>query len=208
MEILINFATRNRPDKARLCFENIRELQSKPLKIILKVDNDDNSDYFFASDIIRGENQTKIEAINRGNLLDYKWDILLNHSDDMWFTRIGFDKIIVNDMLKYFPDTDGVLHYPDGHAPSLLSYSIIGRKYFERDKYIYNPAYISLWCDNEAQDVARERGKYKFIENQIFEHRHPVWGAAQWDNQYREQASYYHIDQQTYLQRKNNGFSN
>lgn len=209
-KLLINFATRNRPDKALACLDNIQQMCEGDCTILLKIDNSDTNDYGFAGKfknvhILKGDSTGKIDAINRGSLLNLKWDILLNHSDDMWFIR-PFDGQIKSDMATYFPDLDGCLHYPDGYANQLWTYSIIGRKYYERDKYIYHPDYVSLWCDNEAQEVAQIRGKFQTIPHQLFEHRHPAWGRTHYDTQYLEQGAYYRHDEQTYLRRKNRNF--
>lgn len=211
MKILINFPTRNRPEKALSCLQNIQAMQNTSPDILLKVDNDDPSDYSFFKDFptcikVNGISKSKIHAINRGELLTYDWDILVTHSDDMWILQKGFDEQIISDMQTNFPDTDGCLHYPDGHANHLWTYSIVGRKYFERDGYVYHPDYVSLWCDNEAQEVAQRRMRIKFIENQIIEHQHPAWGLTSFDQQYREQGALYHLDKETYLRRLGTNF--
>jgi hypothetical protein len=84
--------------------------------------------------------------------------------------------------------------------------SILGRDYYKRFNYIYNPEYISLYCDNETMDVAKILGRYKFVNENIFLHLHPAHGNALNDNQYRYTESFHPIDQATYLKRKANNF--
>jgi hypothetical protein len=73
------------------------------------------------------------------------WDILVVMSDDMVCVTHGWDDIIRQDMNENFPDTDGVLHYNDGNQKAnVMTMSIIGRKYYKRDGYIYNPEYQSF----------------------------------------------------------------
>ncbi len=214
MKLLINFATRGREQQFFANVQTINNLSHNVLPIIAKIDSDDPCDYSELSipiyknvTRIPGFSKNKIHAINRGDLLSYDWDILLNHSDDMWFIQQDFDLIIAEDMAKNFPDTDGVLHYPDGYTgESLMSYSIIGRKYFERDGYVYHPDYVSMFCDNEAAEVAKIRGKYKFIDRSIFKHEHPVWTGKQMDENYAINQQYYRVDEQTYLKRKAENF--
>lgn len=208
-KILINFATRSRPEKAASAVDNIRKMAYKCPEILLKIDTDDNSDYsaLTGCTILRGDSKNKVDAINRGDLLQYEWDILLNHSDDMEIVMPNFDLVIARDMQSLFPDFDGVLHYPDGHTGSdLMSYSIIGRKYYERDNFIYHPDFVSLWCDNWAQDVAKIRGKYAYIDVQLFRHNHPVWTGEPQDAQYQHTQSFYHSDRITYLRHKENNY--
>jgi hypothetical protein len=207
--ILINFASRSRPAKFFACLDNVREQFILPYKVIAKLDTDDPAGVeaydrlkdYPEVEVKWGKSQTKIHAINRDIPSD-GWTILLNHSDDMWFTQFGADLEIVNQMPA---NMDAILHFPDG-TTDLLTYSIMGREYYLRDGYVYHPDYISLWSDNHAMDVAKQRGKYIFVDMVIFEHRHPVWNKAEWDRQYHEQGSYYHQDKITYDRHKQNNF--
>jgi len=141
------------------------------------------------------------------------WDILINFSDDMLFIKKGFDQIIIDAMKEHFPDTDGVLHFHDGHkyGAQLMTMSIMGKKYYDRFHYIYHPDYISLWSDNEAMDVAKLLGKYKYMgdQNIIFNHNHPMhqgMGASNYDAQLKHTESFFNIDKATYNKRKENKF--
>lgn len=159
----------------------------------------------------------KIDAINRDVnefLKEYDADIIVNMSDDMVFTCKGFDDII----RKYFMyeqmdnayitahSTDKFLHFPDGNRKDLATMSIIGRTYYERDKYIYHPSYKSLYCDNEAQEVAVERGCYYFCDVDILEHLHPAYSKGKYDMQYKETEGFSGLDCKNYIKRKENGF--
>jgi hypothetical protein len=84
--------------------------------------------------------------------------------------------------------------------------SIMGREYYNRFKYIYHPDYTSLWCDNEAMDVAIELNRYVYLNQHLFEHKHPAWGFGQTDALGRRNDIYYRQDERTYIKRKNLGF--
>jgi hypothetical protein len=85
--------------------------------------------------------------------------------------------------------------------------SILGKTFFDRFGYIYHPNYTSLFCDDEQTSVAKILGKYKFIDNQIFIHKHPMNdNTVLFDNQYKHTESYFHIDQEVYRNRKANNF--
>jgi hypothetical protein len=128
-------------------------------------------------------------------------------SDDMVFTKNGFDLIIKSDFIQYFPQFDGVMHYPDQDAgEKLMTLSILGRNYYLRFNYIYHPDYTSLWCDNEAMEVSMMLGKYRYSPVRMFDHIHPAYGHCQTDEQYRHTESFYHSDNAVYLQRKQKGF--
>ena len=88
--------------------------------------------------------------------------------------------------------------------------SIMGYDYYMRDKYIYHPSYQSVYCDNEAQDVAKLRGCYKYVNEDILVHEHPAWGKAPMDYQYAktEHPTTYMQDEANYKKRKNANFNN
>ena len=169
---------------------------------------------------IAGTSKSKVDAINRDmNFINsqYDWDVLVNMSDDVVFTEKGFDNIIRNQFISYDYDGEGeistrnldqVIHFPDGNRSDLLTVSIIGREYYNRDNYIYNPEYKSLYCDNEAMEVAKIRGCYKYVDRVIFNHLHPAYSKGVFDAQYQHTESFGAQDFETYLRRKQNGFIN
>lgn len=147
-----------------------------------------------------GDSKNKIDAINRDVPTD-GWDILVNLSDDQIFTKIGFDEVIAQ------CGKDEFLHLPDGHVNELLpTMSIMGNDYYNRFGYIYHPDYASLWCDNEAMDVAIELGCYRYEPQQIFKHLHPAWTGEQPDAQLNHTQKFYRQDERTYKKRKSLGF--
>lgn len=154
------------------------------------------------------ETKGKIAACN-SRIEDYEgeWDILILISDDMIPKVEGWDEIIIDDMQTHYPDTDGVLFYNDGHnGRKLNTLPIMGRKYYERFGYIYNPEYISLFADNEFTEVADRLGKQTYIDRVIIEHQHPFYYPEKNDDLYRKNNSYYLQDKATYERRKRNGF--
>lgn len=198
MDVLFNFATKNRPDKFFACLDNIRQFSGGlPYKVAVKIDNDDLSDYSRLSEypeceVFKGVSNNKIHAINRDIP---KFDILFNHSDDMWF--VSEWKRVIYDVFN-----DCCLHYPDGNRLDLMTYSIMDWAYYNRFGYVYHPDYSSLWCDNEAQQVAKMLERYKYIPVQMFEHRHPAFKKAAYDEQYRKTESYFYDDKAVFERRK------
>lgn len=205
MDVLFNFATKNRPDKFFRCLDNISEFSAGvPYKVLVKIDNDDLNDYgkleaYPEVVLRRGDSGSKIHAINRD--IDLPFDILMNHSDDMMFVA-SWDRVLT-DMPSHL---DAVLHYPDGNRIDLMTYSIIGRKYYDRTGYVYHPDYSSLWCDNEAQQVAKITGCYLYFPFQLFDHQHPAFRKGQYDSQYQQTEAFYHADQQVFNRRKERNF--
>ena len=211
--ILYKFATRSRPEKFKRAVCNIEDFASQPFKILVSADVDDTTMYNYEMlkwigereeiTIRYGNKVSKIEAINRDMDDAGEWDILVNMSDDMKFLIPAFDKRIVD---AFKDDSRGFIHFPDGYTQDLSTLSIMSRRYYEIDNYIYHPDYKSLYCDNEATEVAKIRNEYKFVDEKIFEHQHPAWGKAVADDLLRETESHYYEDQAVYNKRKAAGF--
>jgi len=222
MRILFKFASRSRPEKFFRCLDNIHlNCKSGEFIILATLDSDDQT--MTGEDAVQrltgyekvvadwGTSSSKIDAVNRGMSKIREWDILINTSDDMWFTEEGFDDIIREDMKKHFPDLDGVLHYNDGNQKdNVMTMSIMGRKYFERFGYIYHPSYISLWSDMEAMLVARQMDKIVYLGDSkiLFRHLHPAWGLCEFDAQYRktESKETWTADEHNFEMRRSNNF--
>ncbi len=221
-KILYNFATRSRPAKCVSSLENISQLVRHPnYQIIVTADLDDPTmcndkmrdkvNSYPNAKIYYGNSTGKVDAINKNvALADEDVTIIVNMSDDFVFLQEGFDVQIVSDMNKYFPDNTGFLHYPDGSIARdvLCTMSIIGIAYYRIFNYIYHPDYKSVSCDNEAIAVAKILKKHKYIDNQIFEHRHPAWGKAPSDELYKrnEEKVLYATDGETFRRRKKQNF--
>lgn len=215
--ILLNFASRSRPDKFFKTIDNIIKNVSdlNSIKIVATIDDDDRAmntaDCLNKLDVLSksinfevcwGKSLNKIDAINRGVPKD-GWDILVNVSDDMEFIKYGFDEVLRNEFNGNF---DLCLHYPDGNTKEIITMSILGKHYYDRFNYVYHPDYVSLWADNEQTEVAKILGKYRYCDVQIFSHNHPAFGKAPTDQQYIHTESYYYIDKDTYDVRKFNKF--
>lgn len=220
MKILFKFPSRSRPEKFFACIENIIEMaRHDDYSIQATLDADDST---MTTDEVKerislypnvkafwGLSKNKIDAINRDMEFSGEWDVVCVHSDDFWIDSPGFDKSIVENMQKFFPDTDGVLHYPDQKAGNrLITYSILGRKYFERRGHLYNTCYDSVYADNEFTDISKLLGKYQYIPERRITHRHSIWGWGPPDELLlkTEDKAVYAKDHQTYINNKDNNF--
>lgn len=212
MTLLIKFPTRNRRLKFEQVYSKYKELATNPsTKIVAIIDPDDRMSYIACNnggiDYIMTKGTGKIAAINTPLRLCDTYDVLLLASDDMIPQVKGYDQIIIDDMARTYPDTDGVLWYNDGYTGNKLNTLVCaGRKYLERFGYIYHPDYKSLWCDNEFMDVANSIGKMTYIDKVIIKHDHPMNVGSPMDNLYRINERWYKHDEQTYMKRKAEGF--
>lgn len=213
--IVFKYATRSRPELFDRGVNSIIEnLDDKEAYFILVTcDHNDRTmighDRKYADNIrvrfIYGESNGKIDAINRDlQHLPADTKIIVNMSDDMVFIQKGFDTIIRNDFNN---DFSLCLHYPDGYRKDIITMSILGKDYFDIFGYIYNPEYKSLFCDDEQTAVSKQLNKYKYIDNQIFIHKHPANDSSVMvDSQYVHTEGYFHQDRVTFENRKAKNF--
>ena len=213
MRILYKVTSKSRINNLKRTLLNIQEMALNPDYLIcLTLDEDDktvnnvefthwlNQNFGLELHYFFGHSENKIHAINRDLEHFTSWDILVNVSDDQIFTVKGFDKII-EDAFMFKGDTDLFLHMRDtNHDPidALCTLSIVGKQYFDRDGFIYDPRFKSFFCDNLAQDVAKARGCYKFIPDVIFDHLHASYGKSQSDALYRSNDKFWRHDEILY----------
>lgn len=213
MNILIKFPSRGRPEKFKSVIESYDNLSSKKYNInfVCTFDNDDelmNSDdiksflnnkpnvnYYYRDSL------NKIDAIN-ANMENKIFDILILAADDLYPCVMNYDEIIVNDMEKYHPDNDGVLHYMNPNWEERLDIGcIMTYKYYKRFDFIYHPSYKSIFCDNEYMETAKILGRHKYIPIQIFQHNYVIS-----DPTANRNWQYNNEDERNYNLRKENNF--
>ncbi len=219
--ILIKFASRGRADWFRRGIANIvNTIHTEDYRILVTADLDDtemNNQHIIgfcgAHDnvsIVHGNSESKVHAINRDMefLDDFPWTILVNFSDDMFFTVNGWDNILKHHIKRVWGTSlDFFAHFNDGYAKeALATMSIIGRDYYNRDKYIYHPSYKSFSCDAEAMFVAQMRGRHHYFEESIFLHQHPSNSPRRGDETYRINSLATPHDTKNYFERLNRYF--
>jgi len=170
------------------------------IKVKKFLENRNNTLYFV------GKNKTKVQAVN-ANIKESKIDfsILVLISDDMTPKIHGYDDIIYENMIKYFPNMDGCLHFNDGRTgANLNTLSIMGKKLYDYFGYIYNPNYNSLWCDNEYTETTKNMNKSVYIDSIIIEHEWTKRTGKDWLHYKNEK--YFGRDKRVYERRKAIGF--
>lgn len=193
MRLLIKFPTRGRKDKFFTTLNKyVENITEKETSFLVSLDSDDNSmnnpevldklSKYQNLKFTLGDSKSKIDAVNRDINPNNNWDIILLASDDMIPQVKGFDKVIVDLMVKNYPDTDGILFFNDGFKKNELNtLCILGKKYYNRFGYIYYPGYKSTWSDNEFTKVGNILKKQTYIPLVIIKHEHPDWGYGNRD---------------------------
>jgi hypothetical protein len=219
-EILIKLASRSRPNKFVKCLNNIKQMTMTDYQVIVSADSDDKTmncpqmirfvDRMPRVKMFFGPHSCKVEAINRDiEKATPDWTILVNMSDDFEIVCRGWDRILRQVVGEAWPgSTDWFAHFSDGYVHEALpTISIMGRDYYNHDKYIYHPVYKSFSCDSEAYFVALARGKHKYFNHRLFKHEHPANNRRlKNDSLYRVNAIHSKDDIATYFERLNNDF--
>jgi hypothetical protein len=214
VDIIIKFPSRSRPEKMIAHLNNIRAtIGIESYLVYLIIDDNDPSitDEVHYSILQQGrfmnmrvswqKSFSKIDAINRRVPDDIRWKYMVVTSDDMHFTRDYWGEIILG-AFKY--TSKGCLHFPDGHNNNLITLPVINKRFHDRFGYVYNPAYFSVFCDNEMTEVSQITKEYYFVPVDIVEHRHYRWGFGQPDSQniFQDGPIMYSKDSKTFFDRK------
>lgn len=220
MKILLKCPTRSRPERVRKTLSAYLRFANHPelIGVAVSCDVDDASmrdtteferllSQFAWHRIYRSPNKTKIEACNANmSEIEYEWDIVVLVSDDMVPQIRGYDDVIRNEFLAGFPDRNGILWANDGcQGDKLNTLCIFGREFYNRQGFIYNPEYKSLFCDTELTDQCRSEYKdiCRYIPYCIIRHEHPGAGFKQsMDKLYEVNQRYWNEDMYTYIRRK------
>jgi hypothetical protein len=156
-----------------------------------------------------GNCKSKVEAINDG-LAEMDWSLLILASDDMIPQRPDYAARIAELFGEFFPEGDGVLHLNDGRVGRRLNtLCVCDRKYFDRFGYLYRgtpgDGYVSLWCDNEFQEVSERLGRAIYCDEVVIAHDW-IGDYAPADPLLRRNESYNDADARTFQRRKDAGF--
>lgn len=219
MKILFKLVSRSRPQRFFNTMNNLHSMiaDKENFHVLCTLDNDDTTmnnqevkdkinEYAYTT-VIWGKSHSKIDAFNRDMEEITGWDILVAVSDDMLFTVYGFDNLIREAFRCNAPDTDGLFHFLDNDAKTAVPVLYIaGRKYYERDLFIYNPIYWSVFCDNESMMIAKIRNRYFYTGIQIINHLNPAYGHLPRDEQFNKQQDMWGHDERIYNRRFANNF--
>lgn len=215
MKILVKFPTRERRRKFERVFRLYLNSYSKDVTFLVSYDVDDptmngvENNNWGNHHIVwsRGKSNGKIHACNRDVEKVTDWDVIILASDDMTPKINKWDELIRFNMKKHYPDTDGVLHFNDGHTGKRLNtMCIMGKKYYERTGSIYNPEYKSFFCDDEFTQVSYALGKATYFDTILFKHDHPANIGVGNDALYQKNNRFWSYDQSVFNRRKRINF--
>lgn len=232
-KLLIKFPTRQRPKKFYKTFREYCRLLGgiAQVEFIVSIDDDDETMHPVSDvedvlneiiqcvcfdktekpsvQVFSDRSNNKIHAYNRDvEKASIDWDMVFMAQDDMIPQIEGWDDVLLMAMEKYFPSTDGVLWIDDGYVGRRLNTSVVmGRAYYDRFGWLYNPVYEGMWCDNELMFVANRLGRQAYIDWTVVKHEHPQNNPdVSEDALYEKYAYTYDTDQTTFRDREDEGF--
>ena len=219
--LLIQFPTRERPDKFLLVAKKYIDLLHDKENWIMNVSCDEDDFTMNNPKMIKkvyelapeghiylnfNDNKSKIQAVN-ADVDSFSWNILLLASDDMIPKEPNYDKTIRDLYKRFYPNYDGVLHFNDGYQKANLNtLCIIGYTYYCRFGYIYHPSYLSLYADDEFDLVSKHLGKKMYFDQVIIKHEHPNLGYGENDQLYLKNGKLDAIDRKNFRDRKSINF--
>jgi hypothetical protein len=109
--------------------------------------------------------------------------VLVQVSDD-FEPPMGWDELILKELGDL--DESKVLAVSDGNRKDdLLCMSILTRKRYEEQGYMYHPDFFSMYSDNYFSHRAFADGVVIDARDRLtFNHNHPVFGKGEWDETY------------------------
>lgn len=223
--LLVKFPTRQRPDRFRHALELLVNNAARPQDIhfLFTLDNNDPmieqvevalvetvaKGVAINCTVMHGTGTSKIHAVNR-DMPEFPlpWQTVVVASDDMHATP-KWDHWVIEAMAHYYPNGDGCIWFADGFQKDICTIPCMGRAYFDRFGYIYNPAYQSVFVDDEQTHVGFKLGKMTKLDHVLFKHDHPAWNNALKPDalyQRNEAPAVWAADEKTYRARHAAGF--
>lgn len=184
-DLIIKFPTRSRPEKFRRVLTQCRDRLSghHHVRFVISCDVLDFSmnnrtmrrwldEFAQTSDLVYhfGWSWTKVQAVN-ANLKGESADALLLVSDDMNPVLDNFDEEIFATFAEHFPSFHGAIKFHDGRRDDdLMTYPVLGWPLYQSFGYIYQPGYLSIYCDNEQTESCRSLDCLAISDRCLFRH--------------------------------------
>jgi hypothetical protein len=194
-KISLLHATRGRPAKAWRCRMDWLRSANNPdaIEHIFGIDADDASSFMLTTTrhVVSWPNEGPVGAWNAAAMAS-SGQVLVQLSDD-WEPFQGWDTAI----LEAIGDTSkpAVLAVNDGHRTDhLLCMAILTRPRYKQQGYMFHPEFFSMFSDNWFSHCAFRDGVLIDARDRItFEHAHPAFRKAEWDETYcRTNDSYFY----------------
>jgi hypothetical protein len=160
------------------------------VEYILSVDTDDDvAGYRGVAEatgvrLVVNVNRSIVDAVNAAARAS-TGDVLIVVSDDFGCPD-GWDRAVA-EVVGDRRDAAVLVH--DGIEGRIMTLPILGRALYETLGYIYHPAYVSMFCDDDLTHTAAAMGRLVDARHLMFPHRHYTVGLSAVDATYARQNS-------------------
>ena len=160
------------------------------VEYILSVDTDDDvAGYRGVAEATRvrlvvNANRSIVDAVNAAARAS-TGDVLIVVSDDFGCPD-AWDRAVA-EVVGERRDVAVLVH--DGIEGRIMTLPIVGRALYETLGYVYHPAYISMFCDDDLTHTAAAMGRLVDARYLMFPHRHYTVGSSAVDATYARQNS-------------------
>ena len=189
-KISLLHATRGRPQKAWLCRKEWMRRAKNPdaIEHIFAIDHDDEESLPLCLANHIAVTTTGCVAAWNAAASKSRGEVLVQVSDD-FEPPMGWDELI----LAEIGDTSSakVLAVSDGtRNDDLLCMAILTRKRYQEQGYLFHPEFISMYSDTWFSHKAFADGVVIDARDRLtFQHNHPLFGKADWDDTYARSNS-------------------
>lgn len=173
--ISIIHPSRGRPEKSKKVLDKFKHGLSHRwhYEIIISVDDNDNESWKYEDNakllgckLIINKNRSCVDAINNAaKVADGNIFIVVSDDTDC---GLDWDMGLWNDV---FDKEDYLLKTKDGIQDYIVTMTVMDRKYYERDGFIYHPDFQHQFADTYLTCLADIRGRLIFSDLE-FPHRH------------------------------------
>lgn len=196
-KILIIHASRERAERGVKAAQHMINTMTSDVnfKYIFSLDIDDPQidlyktkikDLSFTPEIIINNNNGCVSATNFGAALISDEDLIFVNTDDIGFP-VGWD----TKLIKFINSLDTnffLIHFknfPNSENGALIQ--CLSKNLYLNMGHLFYPEYISMFADNDLLYAAKARNAViEYTGEEIkFEHEHPTYGKADWDNTYK-----------------------
>lgn len=213
MKLDIVIPTLNRREKLDVCVNSILKTAKEDMNLYLYFgDEQERQDYEKLFQGITNIHSLyldnyKVPTFWNGYLKDMKADALMYLNDDVELYDDTLD-VVVEDFMREFPDTDGVLGLNQVNIadPRKVesAFGVIGTKYADRfpNRQVWCPDYHRFYGDWELWKYAKDIGKFYFSEVARVNHYHPCTDKKLEDSTHYNVRTFLKEDKVTFQRRQ------
>jgi glycosyltransferase involved in cell wall biosynthesis len=189
-KISLLHATRGRPQKAWLCRKEWLRRAKNPdaIEHIFAIDHDDEASLPLCLANHIALTTTGCVAAWNAAARKSRGEVLVQVSDD-FEPPMGWDELILAELGD--TSTPKVLAVSDGtRNDDLLCMAIMTRKRYQDHGHMFHPEFVSMYSDTWFSHKAFADGVVIDARDRlVFQHNHPLFGKAEWDETYARSNS-------------------